>query len=606
MKGLRRRYLIVGILIGAVVGPCPSKAQYTADFQTNIISGVTSNWDDFYALGATNSGDVLLVENGGVLVDGFASIGSQAGANNNVAIISDPGSIWSNGSFLNIGESGSGNELFITDGAAVNDQYGYVGSNASSSNNTAVVDGSRSVWNNTQEFTFGWFGSGNRLIVTNGGAIYGWDCYLGGGNTSVGNTVSVSGSGSTVGASSNLYIGYVSAGNRVTISDGGLVFDANGYVGTSSNNFVVVTGSGSVWSNRADLTIGTSEYMPGNQLTITNGGAVYDNNGSVDGSPYPTSTVVSVSGNGARWCNSGNLSVGGGEGLGNCVTIGEGGSVVASNSYVSPVTGSTSYNGITVCGGALFVTNALHTGTYQNTGLLTLNSGTLTVDSLISTQSSHIVFSGGVLNAKSSAISTLAVGNGTNVAIFNLAPGGSGIHWFTYQGLSISSNAMLTGGGTIIGRTTVQAGGTLVPGGGAGSIAFSSNLTLAAGSTLAITIDGPGAGQYSQITGLGTISVSNCVLSVSLGYTPSPGDSFTIISNLTSMAVLGTFVDTAGAALPNGADFVVDNTTFQIDYSANCDGMDVALTALIPEPSSLLLTALGAVALCALLRRRRH
>jgi hypothetical protein len=117
-------------------------------------------------------------------------------------------------------------------------------------------------------------------------------------------------------------------------------------------------------------------------------------------------------------------------------------------------------------------------------------------------------------------------------------------------------------------------------------------------------LNGTGAGQYSQIIGLDTISVSNCVLSVSLGYTPLPGDTFTIISNLTSSAILGTFVTTDGMALPNGADFTVDNTIFQIDYAANQDGVDVVLTALIPEPSSVLLTALAAVTLFALSRRR--
>ena len=70
-------------------------------------------------------------------------------------------------------------------------------------------------------------------------------------------------------------------------------------------------------------------------------------------------------------------------------------------------------------------------------------------------------------------------------------------------------------------------------------------------------------------------------------------------------AILGTFLATSGMALPNGADFVVDDVTFQIDYTANASGMDVDLTALIPEPSDLLLTALGAAALWGAVRRGR-
>ena len=84
----------------------------------------------------------------------------------------------------------------------------------------------------------------------------------------------------------------------------------------------------------------------------------------------------------------------------------------------------------------------------------------------------------------------------------------------------------------------------------------------------------------------------------------SPGDSFTIISNLSATAVFGTFIGTDGSTLSNGADFVADGTTFQIDYTANPDGQDVVLTAVVPEPSSLLLTALGVFALWTFRRRK--
>jgi hypothetical protein len=135
---------------------------------------------------------------------------------------------------------------------------------------------------------------------------------------------------------------------------------------------------------------------------------------------------------------------------------------------------------------------------------------------------------------------------------------------------------------------------------------FSNKLVLAAGSTLSLALNGPGPGQYSQIVGAGgSIDVSNAILSLSLAYIPSPGDSYTIISNLTSTAILGTFVATNGLALPNGADFKVDNTVFQIDYDGSADKMDVILTAMVPEPSALVLLALP-LAFWPLLRRKRR
>jgi T5SS/PEP-CTERM-associated repeat protein len=382
-----------------------------------------------------------------------------------------------------------------------------------------------------------------------------------------------------------------------------------------------------MWTNNGILSVGSNSSYAA--LIVTNGGGVYDRDGYVGWNSL--SNQVSVSGNGASWHNGGNLYIGaqGGFADQSAINIGPGGSVFASNVYFyqgynAALSGEPppySASQIIISGGTLCVTNGLGTG-ILDVGILSsagggalflLNSGTVMVDSLVSTNylaGVAMVFNGGVVSTKSSAIGAsfglpyFMVGNGTNVAVFNLAPGGSGFHLFA-NGLTVSSNAMVNGSGTIIGATTINAGGTLAPGDGPGSITFSNNLTLAAGSTFAVTLNGTGPGQYDQIIGLGTISVSNAVLNVSLGYTPSPGDSYTIISNFGPDAVLGAFVDPQGDALTNGADFVVDDTTFQIDYAANADGLDVSLTALVPEPSSLLLTLLSVLMFRALVKRKR-
>src|SRR4030095_13688333 len=67
------------------------------------------------------------------------------------------------------------------------------------------------------------------------------------------NVVRVSGAGSTwntSGGQFGMVVGYSGAGNRLVISNGGRVFNggANGEIGLlSSNNNVLVTGSGSIW-----------------------------------------------------------------------------------------------------------------------------------------------------------------------------------------------------------------------------------------------------------------------------------------------------------------------------------------------------------------------
>ena len=53
------------------------------------------------------------------------------------------------------------------------------------------------------------------------------------------------------------------------------------------------------------LIVGLS--TPGNTLTITNGGAVYDNNGAIGYNAGSTSNTVLVTGAGSVWSNSGNM-----------------------------------------------------------------------------------------------------------------------------------------------------------------------------------------------------------------------------------------------------------------------------------------------------------
>jgi T5SS/PEP-CTERM-associated repeat protein len=62
------------------------------------------------------------------------------------------------------------------------------------------------------------------------------------------------------------------------VSNGGTVTDANGYIGfdaSSSNNSVLVTGSGSFWMNSGDINIGLNGSA--NSVSVTNGGTIIGN-----------------------------------------------------------------------------------------------------------------------------------------------------------------------------------------------------------------------------------------------------------------------------------------------------------------------------------------
>jgi T5SS/PEP-CTERM-associated repeat protein len=98
-----------------------AQAQYTANFQTNIISGVTSNWTNpaGYVIGSNFVFDALIIQNGGVLSNAAGYVGFEVGANNNSALVSGSGSAWATSGNLFVGLNGVGNTLTITNGGAV-------------------------------------------------------------------------------------------------------------------------------------------------------------------------------------------------------------------------------------------------------------------------------------------------------------------------------------------------------------------------------------------------------------------------------------------------------------------------------------------------------
>src|SRR5437867_3564780 len=80
-----------------------SFAQFTADFQTNTIDGVVNNWSGDYNIGNTFA-DALLIQNGGELVaTGRGILGPSANSSNNLAVVSDTGSVWTNTGHLFVG-----------------------------------------------------------------------------------------------------------------------------------------------------------------------------------------------------------------------------------------------------------------------------------------------------------------------------------------------------------------------------------------------------------------------------------------------------------------------------------------------------------------------
>jgi autotransporter-associated beta strand protein len=163
--------------------------------------------------------------------------------------------------------------------------------------------------------------------------------------------------------------------------------------------------------------------------------------------------------------------------------------------------------------------------------------------------------------------------------------------------ITVDNGAAIGGTGTA-GAVTVDSGGTFTP--GDPSTFTVASLTLSSGSAFDEEIGGTspgtgGAGGYDQtvVESGGTIGLGGATLNVSLvdGFTPSVGDSFTIINNDTGNAVGGTF-----AGLSQGATFNLDGDVFQISYDGGSNGQDVTLTEMPCYcPGTLIATEHGEV-----------
>jgi hypothetical protein len=93
--------------------------------------------------------------------------------------------------------------------------------------------------------------------------------------------------------------------------------------------------------------------------------------------------------------------------------------------------------------------------------------------------------------------------------------------------------------------------------------------------TFGVTLDDPDPDGYSQVQASGPLDLGGSTLSLTLGFTPAVGDSFTLLSTDDSSPVTGTF-----AGLDEGAVFTQDGLTFEITYQGGPRGTSVVLARL--------------------------
>ncbi|MBV9493030.1 MAG: hypothetical protein JOZ54_02205 [Acidobacteria bacterium] len=316
--------------------------------------------------------------------------------------------------------------------------------------------------------------------------------------------------------------------NGLTISSPG------GTIDLQSGASLTLAGTGTMSSSSTII------VEPGSTFTVANGGALTFNSG----------TSLSVNGGYTDIQTGGQLNILGASTVTNNGTLNVAGGVAVNNLFTVQSTGHVTFNGATVTG-----TNRINNlGTVTSTGNTTYSArltGTPTVQ-----------VNGGTLTVSGEIDSPIDVNTGSKLSVT-----GSVV-----AAVNVKSGATLGGTGTISGAVTVT-GGTVSPGLSPG-ILHTGNLGLDSASTIGVELNGTTAGtQYDQVDVAGTVSLGNSALSLTLGYTPALGDSFTIVNNDSNEPVNGIF-----AGLTQGATFCAGGAQFQISYSGGSNNNDVVLT----------------------------
>jgi len=394
------------------------------------------------------------------------------------------------------------------------------------------------------------------------------------GATNIDNGIVLNGNATVSNSADATLSGVISGANNFTKSGASTLTlsGSNSYSGTTT----VSAGTLSVASD-ANLGGGAVSLASGSTLAIT-GATTVDN-------------AIALTGN-ATVSNSANASLSG--------VISGGFNLAKSGASTLTLSGSNTYSGTTtVSAGSLSIAGDSNLGsdavslaagtTLAVTGSSTIDNnlvlaGAATVQAASVVTWSGVISGGNTLAKTGAGTLTLSASN-TATGTTTVSAGTLSVTGSTASATTVASGATLGGTGTLGGTVTVQNGGALAPGVSPGTLTVNGDLTMAAGSTLAVEINGTTAGtQYDQVIVNGAVDVSGATLSATHGYSPGSGDSYTIIVNDAADAVTGSFSGLAeGATVAAGGN----GTVLTASYIGGT-GNDFTLTApLNPTVSSV-------------------
>lgn len=311
---------------------------------TNVVNPIAAGWVIGSVGGSTGT---VVITGSGTVVSNLSISSSSLSMGSGSSLIIINGGKWfqPNGGYQNIGDvNGTGASLVITNGGGYNGNLLFGGSGSS-----ILVRDSSSYLTNSGELHIG-NGISVTMTVTNGATAYAGDIVRLGRSA---------GSGASV----------------------------------TTNNNLIVTGSGSSLAAPKQIMVGTQAGASNNTLTVANGGSV-----------WTTNLSISV-GDSSQWGGGGN----------NSVTVQDAGSTLA-------VTNSAG-------GGAIYV-GGTNTSTTGASGTLTINGGTVIADHLYATNGVN-----GTVAMNYGTLTTKAASTITNTGSLNIGDGVSNMVW-NVQGIS--------------------------------------------------------------------------------------------------------------------------------------------------------------------------
>jgi T5SS/PEP-CTERM-associated repeat protein len=246
------------------------------------------------------------------------------GGSNNKLLVTGSNALYTNSGTLTLGHDGSGNSLVLSNGATasvtgnmtVGNIVGDVSNSVTIYNNSslvvgeaskigdggsynsAIVTGSNALWTNSGAIYLGASSgsSGNSLVISNGGKVYGANLWIGEGySNQSNNSVLITGQGSEFHAADTVDVGYYGAGpnHSLVVSNGGLLVSSTGIVGEwggATNNYATLTGAASTWSNSGTITIGKDDGGFGT-INVEKGASLISSNITIASQPGSAGTL---------------------------------------------------------------------------------------------------------------------------------------------------------------------------------------------------------------------------------------------------------------------------------------------------------------------------